>query len=144
VKLPPPRPGLVIRYAFLWSHEARKGAVEAVKERPCAIVVAARKGTNGDVRVIVAPITHQPPADPTASIAVPPEVCRKLGLDSDAQWLRIDELNGFLWPGYDLRPLPGRDTVEYGLLPEALFRDLRMRILERQQSRQSGRPINRD
>ena len=38
--LPVPLPGLVIRYSFLWSREARAGATEGRKDRPCAIVVA--------------------------------------------------------------------------------------------------------
>lgn len=35
---PEPKPGLVIRYSFLWSHEAEAGADEAAKDRPLAIV----------------------------------------------------------------------------------------------------------
>lgn len=31
MSLPVPRPGLVIRCAFLWSHEAAAGAEEAAK-----------------------------------------------------------------------------------------------------------------
>jgi hypothetical protein len=51
LKLPEPRPGLVIRYGFLWSHEAEAGAEEAAKDRPCAIVVAARRQENGEIGV---------------------------------------------------------------------------------------------
>jgi hypothetical protein len=144
VRLPIPRPGLVIRYGFLWSHEANEGADESSKDRPCAIVVATRRDQDGDVRVLVAPITHSPPADPSASIRVPPDVCRRLGLDNDQQWLRVDELNRFSWPGYDLRPIPGRGGIEYGLLPRGLFLQLKKRIIERQHARQARRPIDRD
>jgi hypothetical protein len=144
VRLPIPRPGLVIRYGFLWSHEANEGAEESSKDRPCAIVVATRRDQDGDVRVLVAPITHSPPADPSASIRVPPDVCRRLGLDNDQQWLRVDELNRFSWPGYDLRPIPGRGGIEYGLLPRGLFLQLKKRIIERQHARQARRPIDRD
>jgi hypothetical protein len=144
VRLPIPRPGLVIRYGFLWSHEADAGAEESSKDRPCAIIVAVQRDQDGDVRVIVAPITHSPPADPSASIRVPPDVCRRLGLDNDRQWLRVDELNRFSWPGYDLRPIPGRGGIEYGLLPRGLFLQLKKRIIERQHARQARRPIDRD
>ena len=96
------------------------------------------------MRVIVAPITHEPPADPSPSIRVPPDVCRRLGLDNEQQWLRVDELNRFSWPGYDLRPIPGRGGSEYGLLPRSLFQQLKARILQRQQIRQARRPIDRD
>jgi hypothetical protein len=34
VSFPAPKPGLVIRYSFLWSHEADAGAVEGAKDRP--------------------------------------------------------------------------------------------------------------
>src|SRR5689334_25174348 len=108
MSLPVPRPGLVIRYAFLWRNEQAEGATESAKDRPCATVVATRRDPNGDVKTIVAPITHRPPDDPTASLRLPPAVCRNLGLDSGPHWLRLDELNSFVWPGYDLRPIPGR------------------------------------
>jgi len=61
---PIPKPGLVICYRFLWSNEYAEGATEGVKDRPCAIVVAARRDQTGDIQTIVAPITHQPPEDP--------------------------------------------------------------------------------
>lgn len=144
MKLPQPRPGLVIRYGFLWSPEAHRGATEASKDRPCAIIVSFQRYEEGDARVLVAPITHSPPADASASIPIPPAICRQLGLDSQAQWLRFDELNSFSWPGFDLRPIPGRDTMEYGLLPEHLFQQLRTGILKRQRAGQSKRPVERD
>ena len=50
-----PVPGLVIRYDFLWSHEARSGVTEGRKDRPVAIVVAAKKNENGERRVTVVP-----------------------------------------------------------------------------------------
>lgn len=136
MSFPDPRPGLVIRYAFLWSHERDRGAEEAAKDRPCAIVVATRRDENGDIRVIVAPITHLPPNDPDASIEIPADVCRGLGLDGDRHWLRLDELNRFAWPGFDLRAVPGRPgRYEYGMLPHDLFERLRRGILERQKAR---------
>lgn len=60
MSLPIPKPGLVIRYSFLWSNEEEKGATEAAKDRPCAIVVAVRHDPNGEIDTIVAPITHRP------------------------------------------------------------------------------------
>ena len=55
---PTPKPGLVIRYSFLWSHERDAGADEAAKDRPCAIVVASRRDADGGVTVIVVPVTQ--------------------------------------------------------------------------------------
>jgi hypothetical protein len=129
--LPEPTPGLVIRYAFLWSDEARRGAEEAAKDRPCAIVVAMWRAA-GDLDVIVAPVTHAPPSEDD-SVEIPIIVARKLGLDAGPHWIRIDELNRFAWPGYDLRAIPGRPgEYAYGMLPETLYRSLRRAILERQ------------
>lgn len=131
--LPSPRAGLVIRYAFLWSHEAAQGATEGRKDRPVVIVVATRKERGGDLRVIVAPITHAPPDDTAASIEVPGDVVSALGLDGKRQWIRFDELNRFTWPGFDLRPLPGQPrTFDYGMMPQFLYDRMKAGILERQ------------
>jgi hypothetical protein len=57
-------------------------------------------------------------------------------LDSGRHWLRLDELNRFAWPGFDLRPIPGSpEKYEYGMLPPALFEQLREGILTRQKER---------
>jgi hypothetical protein len=135
MNLPVPRPGLVIRYAFLWSHERDLGADEAAKDRPCAIVVAAPLDALGVQRVIVAPITHLAPQDPQTSLEIPPGDCRAIGLDDGRHWVRFDELNRFAWPGFDLRPIPRPEGgYEYGMLPRALFEQLRQAILARQRA----------
>lgn len=144
MSLPIPKPGLVIRYSFLWSNEEAKGATEGAKDCPCAIVVAVRRDSNGEIDTIVAPITHRPPEDPTASIEIPAATCKSLGLDSGRHWLRLDDLNRFAWPGFDLRPLPSKpNRYDYGMLPAGLFQQLRDGILKRQRAR-AGRIISRD
>jgi hypothetical protein len=121
VSWPPPKVGSVIRYAYLWKSEADLGQQEGLKDRPAVIVVAQQR-VDGEIRVIVAPITHSEPADAEAGIEIPPATCRRVGLDSERQWIVISELNAFVWPGPDLRPIPGRgvDSVVLGLLPAAL------------------------
>ncbi len=140
--IPVPKPGLVIRYSFLWSNEHNRGAIEGSKDRPCAIVVATPRDEYGHIQTIVAPITHSAPDDINTSIEIPAAICKSLGLDSGRHWLRLDELNRFLWPGYDLRP-SGDGRYDYGMLPPRLFEDLRLGILELQRLRKA-RIIPRD
>ena len=55
--LPTPRPGLVIRYAYLWRDEADQGREEGVKDRPCVVVLTVQQDDDA-IRVRVAPVTH--------------------------------------------------------------------------------------
>jgi hypothetical protein len=96
------------------------------------------RGPNGSIQTIVAPITHSLPDEDEASLEIPSQVCRSLGLDAGKHWLRLDELNRFVWPGYDLRARaddPSR--YDYGMLPETLFEQLRRGIVERQRLRKA-------
>ena len=74
-------------------------------------------------------ITHRP-SDAARSIAVPSKVKRYLGLDVDASWIVLDELNEFIWPGVDLRPVsrakPGVWT--FGVLPSEMFDEIRTKL----------------
>ena len=134
----------MIRYGFLWSHEQDGGADEAAKDRPCAIIVATRRSVTGEITVVVAPITHSQPIEAADSLQIPAAIARELGLDGGLHWLRLDELNRFAWPGYDLRPVPGRPgSYEYGMLPSHLFERLRQAILQRQ-SIKAARTQKRD
>ncbi len=83
---------------------------------------------------MVAPIAHEPPDHPDASIGMP-AAAKALGVDGERQWLKMDELNRFTWPGFDPRPLPGRPGVyDYGMLPEGLYAELKAGILRRQRA----------
>ncbi|MFZ5690634.1 MAG: hypothetical protein ACOY5F_05205 [Pseudomonadota bacterium] len=129
---PVPRPGLVIRYSYLWESEARQGREEGVKDRPCAIVlVILREGEHPIVRVL--PVTHSPPSDPTDALEIPQPTKRRLGLDSDRSWVMLSEANDFIWPGPDLRPAVNGDpaSVVYGMLPPGFMKVLRERLLQR-------------
>lgn len=124
-----PFPGMVVRYSFLWSSEARAGEIEGRKDRPCVIVTAVKRIADDRFRVRVLPITHRP-SEPARSIAIPQKVKRHLGLDADASWVVLDEVNEFTWPGVDLRPVsrvrPGVWT--YGVLPAELFDEVRTKL----------------
>ena len=134
--LPTPAPGLVISYGYLWTDQASAGATEGRKDRPCAIVLATRD-EDGDLVVYVAPLTHTEPDDPSA-VAVPAAVKRRLGLDGAASWIITRELNRFVWPGYDLRPISRDkpDTFAWGYLPTELVEAVKQQVLAHQRGRQ--------
>jgi hypothetical protein len=69
---------------------------------------------------------------PESAFRLPSAVCRHLGLDDEPSWVVVDEINEFTWPGYDLRPVPGRPGhYSYGFLPPKLLFEIieRMRTL---------------
>lgn len=129
--LPEPEPGLVIHYDYLWRHEREAGREQGAKSRPCAIILSVK--TAGELtRVVVVPITHRPPAPPSEGIEIPAAVKRHLGLDTERSWIVVTDLNAFIWPGFDLRPIPNvvPKTFAYGFLPPKFFRRIVARILE--------------
>jgi hypothetical protein len=139
VAFPTPEPGLVIRYAFLWREAAARGQEEGDKDRPCAIVLTTRDD-RGDTVVVVLPITHTPPRNPDLAVEVPAATRRRLGLDDDRSWIVLTDANRFIWPGPDLRPrIPGdAASVAYGLLPAALFREVRDKLARAIEARLAG------
>lgn len=119
--LPIPEPGLVISYAYLWHREKAKKRAEGAKDRPCVIVLKVER-QDDLVIVTVSPITHRPPGVGVAALELPTTVKRHLGLDSEKSWIVLDEVNQFAWPGFDLRPIRGRNgRIDYGYLPPRLF-----------------------
>lgn len=131
--LPEPECGLVVSYSYLWRNEQRAGKIEGLKNRPCAIVLVVNN--DGDrQKVTVAPITHTPPTHPDIAIEIPPKVKQHLGLDSERSWIILDDFNEFVWPGYDLRPIPDKaGKYAYGFLPPALFKQMVGKIIELRQ-----------
>ena len=131
MSLPTPVPGLVISYSYLWAREHNRGAEEGRKDRPSAIV-AARQVIEGHEVVTVVPVTHTPPTDPADAIEIPPALKAHLGLDDARSWIIVTETNDFLWPGPDLRPIPGSQPsrFSYGMLPPRFFAHVRDRILQ--------------
>lgn len=136
--LPTPVPGLVIRYAYLWREEQRRGHEEGRKDRPCAVILVTTDAQDGKV-VTVLPITHTPPADAALAVEIPHATKRRLGLDDERSWIVLTEANRFVWPGPDLRPTIAGDasTVAYGLLPRALFKEITTRFYEAVVARQA-------
>ena len=52
---------------------------------------------------------------------MPDDVKRHLGLDMAPQWIILDEINRFVWPGYDLRDVPATGAASYGMLPRRRY-----------------------
>lgn len=126
--LPIPELGLVVSYAYLWNSEFEEGQEEGVKDRPCVLVLSSQN-EGGNTIVAVVPVTHSPPERPEEAVEIPAVVKRRLGLDEARSWIVVSEINRFIWPGPDLRPVSRAEPerFEYGFLPPALFRQ----VLER-------------
>lgn len=146
-KVPPPRPGEIIRYAYLWTHERAEGQEEASKDRPCAVVLALQKDKDQDVVVFVVPITSTPPADASEAIEVPEATRLRLGLQDGRCWIKVTELNRFNWPGPDIRPVEpkpaDRPFYSYGLLPAKLYEMIKAAIQKRNQLGEKPQTVKR-
>jgi hypothetical protein len=139
VALPESVPGLVIRYAYLWAEEHRRGREEGVKDRPCAIVLITTHA-QGEQWVTVLPVTHTPPTNRDFAVEIPAATKRRLALDDERSWVVLSEANRFLWRGPDLRPARQGDaqSVAYGQLPYTLFEEIRQKFIAAIRARRAG------
>lgn len=131
--LPAPVPGLVLRYSFRWSQDRNE---EGSKDRSCAILLCSTT-RNGHTIVTLLPVTHAPPYNPDLAVEIPRRTKERLGLDASRSWIVLDEANRFIWPGPDLRFLPGTDHVDYGPLPQRLYNLIRDKWLQAYDRRQT-------
>lgn len=131
-RLTPPFRGSVIRYAYLWADEQRRGREEGSKDRPALVLALSVVEENGQLHVLVLPVTHSPPADAAHAVELPATVKRTLRLDDERSWIVTTEANAFVWPGPDLRPVPGRKerTPFYGRIPATLLRRVAQSYLD--------------
>jgi hypothetical protein len=129
VALPDPKPGLVVRYDYLWSHEAAAGRDQG-KSRPTCLVAASDSLTKPRY-VVLLPITHSPPDAGTIGIEIPTKVKRVIGLDDMPSWIIVSEHNIDEWPNGGLSPLPGKpEMFSYGFIPPGLFVQIKTWFLE--------------
>ena len=129
MSLPEPKPGLVIRYDYLWSREAARGR-EQGKDRPACLVAASDSATVPRF-VVILPITRTAPAGDTVGIGIPPKVRRALALDAAPSWVIVSEHNVDEWPNAGLAPVPGRPGIfSCGFIPPGLFAEIKARFLE--------------
>lgn len=126
--LPDPAPGLVVRYDYLWTHEAAAGRDQG-KDRPACLVAASDAAARPRF-VVLLPITHTAPAGDTVGIEIPQRVRQALGLDEAPSWVIVSEYNVDEWPSAGLSPLPGRPgAFAYGFLPPGLFAEIKARFI---------------
>ena len=135
--LPDPKPGLVARYDYLWTHEAAASRDQGKappgpvwSPRPIPAIVPRY--------VVLLPITHTPPGGDTAGIEIPARVRQALGLDDVPSWAIVSEHNIDEWPNGGLSPLPGRPgSFSHGFIPPGLFAQIRARFLELARAKRS-------
>ena len=126
--LPEPRPGLVIRYDYLWTREAAAGRQQG-KERP-ACLIAATDSTASPRFVVILPITHTAPSGDTVGIEIPAKVRAAIGLDAAPSWVVVSDHNVYEWPNAGLAPIPGGQGVfSYGFIPPGLFKQIKSKFL---------------
>jgi hypothetical protein len=129
VPLPEPKPGLVIRYDYLWTREAAEGR-DQDKERS-ACLVAATDSAASPRFVVILPITHTPPDKTTVGVEIPDKVRQAIGLDDAPSWVIVSEHNIDEWPNGGLAPVPGKSGVfTYGFIPPGLFAQVKAKFLE--------------
>jgi len=144
LKLPPPERGSIIRYAYLWAGEHAQGHEEGRKDRPALVLALSVRLEEGQTEVLVLAVTHVPPRIASDAIAIPLAVKRRLKLDEEASWIVTTEANAFVWPGPDIRPIPGRSPkgVVYGRIPDDLLQQAARSFLANRK-RQRAKMVSR-
>jgi len=138
VALPEPKPGLVIRYDYLWLREARAGRQQG-KDRPACVVAATDSGASPRF-IVLLQITHSPPDSGAVALEIPIKVCRALGLDEARSWIVVSEYNVDEWPNAGVVPIPGNPGVfSYGFIPPGLFAQIKVGFLDLATKGKSGR-----
>ncbi|WP_342238781.1 hypothetical protein [Inquilinus sp. OTU3971] len=135
--LPDPKPGLVLRYDYLWAHEAVAGRDQG-KDRPTCLLAATDDAARPRY-VVLLPITHSRPTGETVGIEIPAKVKHAIGLDDVPSWVIVSEHNIDEWPNGGLSPLPGRpDVFSYGFLPPGLFARIKASFLDLAKAKRSS------
>jgi hypothetical protein len=127
--LPEPKPGLIIRYDYLWTHEAAGGR-DLGKDRPACLVAASDSAALPRF-VVILPITHRAPTGDIVGIEIPPRIRQSIGLDDAPCWVIVSEHNVDEWPNGGLATIPGRPgAFSYGFIPPRLFAQIKTKFLE--------------
>jgi hypothetical protein len=139
--LPDPKPGLIVRYDYLWSRESSAGR-NSGKDRPTCIVAATDSLTKPRY-VVLLPITHTPPLGDTVGIEIPAKVKQAIGLHDEPSWVIVSEHNIDEWPNSGLSASPGKPGIySYGFIPPGLFALIKTEFLKLARAKQSA-PVRR-
>lgn len=135
--IPEPKPGLVVRYDYLWTRESAQGR-EQGKDRPACLVAASDSAVRPRY-VVLLPITHTPPSGETVGIEIPAAVKQAIGLDDAPSWVVVSEHNVDEWPNGGLSPVPGTTgAFAYGFLPPGLFARIKAGFLDLARQKKTG------
>ncbi len=127
--LPDPKPGLVIRYDYLWTREAAAGRQQG-KDRPACLVAATDSAVTPRF-VVILPITHTAPSGDPVGVEISAKVGQAIGLDDAPSWVIVSDHNVDEWPNGGLAPIPGRPGIfSYGFIPPGLFKLIKTQFLE--------------
>ncbi|MGV2106458.1 hypothetical protein ACQZ4X_10380 [Agrobacterium vitis] len=77
------------------------------------------------------PITDSYPevGEEAESLLIPEDICKAIGLDQDANYVRLCEVNQFTWPSDRLATLPHDPTrCDYGMVPEGFFLEISKKL----------------
>lgn len=118
-----PSAGSVIRYSYLWAAESASGREEGQKDRPSLVLALAVRSEEGETEILAVAVTHTAPRSPEDGVELPEAEKRSLGLDELRSWIVTTEGNAFIWPGPDIRPIPGAATGQwvYGQISNSLL-----------------------
>ena len=122
-----PEPADVLSYSYLWSHEAAGGG-ERAKGSSRVVVVLCIERQAGNL-ILVSVGHHTAPEMLPSRSKIHLDVKKQLGLDRERSWVMLNELNRFIWPGPDIRPILGGAPL-YDALPDWLFERVRQGVLD--------------
>jgi hypothetical protein len=119
------------------------GACPGLSLERLVVLAEHTRPDEGTSEVLVLAITHTPSAAPEDAVPIPRDVKQRIGLDDAPSWIVTTEANAFIWPGPDIRPVPGRPprTVVYGRIPDGLLRQVARSFLENRDRQRSRRVV---
>ncbi|MFN0190475.1 MAG: hypothetical protein ACKVP5_00635 [Aestuariivirga sp.] len=123
--------GTVIRYPYLWSHEAQRGETEGRKtKRPTAVGFRIAKPDGKDI-VLLFPLTSKAPDPSRFAAEVPALEKKRAGLAQDIPlWIILDEFNeDIVGESFYLEPDP-----HFGRFSHAFLLPLLKEFIVRRQS----------